>query len=93
MGARHPQLSDEAILQELEALAERLGIEVRYEHLEGNGGLCRYGGAFHLILNQVLSLQERVETFIRALATFPLDDVFVLPRLRDMIEAQRTVWK
>lgn len=84
-------ISEEAVLQELETLAERLGIEVQYEHLEGSGGLCRYGGQFHLILNRTLSPRERVEAFVQALAIFPLDDVFVLPRLRAMIEAQRAL--
>lgn len=90
MAIRHAHLSDEALLQELEMLSERLGIEVRYEELEGKGGLCRYGGQFHLILNQTLSCRERVEAFTRALSTFPLDDIFVLPRLRDIIKTQPT---
>lgn len=73
------------LLQELEALAERLGVAVRYGSLEGSGGLCRYGGATHLILNQSLSVPERIEAFLSALRQLDLDAVFVVPKIRELI--------
>ena len=73
------------LLQELEALAKRLGVKVRYGSLDGSGGLCRYGGATHLILNQSLSVSERIEEFLRALRQLDLDAVFVVPRIRKLI--------
>jgi len=73
------------LLQQLEALAERLGVKVRYGSLEGSGGLCRYGGATHLILNQSLSVSERIEAFVRALRQLDLGAVFVAPKIREMI--------
>lgn len=75
------------ILQELETLAERLSVEVRYDDLEGRGGLCRYGGKWHLIISRSLSAEERIEVLARELVRFPLDNVFVLPRIRAIIEA------
>ena len=74
------------LLQELEALAERLGVKVRYGSLEGSGGLCRYGGATHLILNQSFSVPERIEAFLRALRQLDLNAVFVAPKIRELIE-------
>jgi len=74
------------VLQELEALAERLSVAVRYEELDGRGGLCRYGGKWHLILNRSLSDEDRVQALAQELVRFPLDDVFVLPRIRAILE-------
>ena len=74
------------ILQELEALAERLTVEVRYEALDGRGGLCRFGGKWRLILNRSLSTEERIQILARELVRFPLDDLFVLPRIRTILE-------
>ncbi|MCK5118631.1 MAG: hypothetical protein KAJ05_04855 [Candidatus Latescibacteria bacterium] len=76
------------LLQELEALAERLDVKVRYGSLEGSGGLCRYGGVTHLILNQSLSVSERIEAFLRALRQLDLNAVFVVPKIREMIEEE-----
>lgn len=74
------------ILQELEALAERLTVEVRYEVLDGRGGLCRYGGKWRLILNRSLSAEERIQILAQELVRFPLDDLFVLPRIRTILD-------
>ena len=79
-------MSEAVLLQELEALAERLGVDVRYASLEGRGGLCWYGGAIHLILNRSVPVSERIEEFLSALGQLDLDDVFVLPKIREMVE-------
>ena len=81
-------MSEPMLLQELEALARRLGVKVRSGSLEGSGGLCRYGGATHLILNRSLSVPERIEEFLRALRQLDLDAVFVVPKIREMIEEE-----
>lgn len=80
------KMSEGMLLQELEALAKRLGVDVRYASLEGRGGLCRYGGAIHLILSRSLAVSERIEGFLSALGHLDLGDVFVLPKIREMIE-------
>jgi hypothetical protein len=78
---------DEAILlQDLESLAGNLDIEIRYDRLDRDGGLCRYGGRNRLILNRSLSIPERVQLIARALARFPLDDIYIRPHVRDLLE-------
>ena len=79
-------MEETVLLQELETLAEKLRIEVRYEALEGQGGLCRYGGRTYLILNGGLAVGERVEAFCLALVRLPLDEVFIRPQVRERIE-------
>jgi hypothetical protein len=76
------------VLQELESLAGELNVEVRYDDLDGHGGLCRYGGQNHLIISQGLELGERIQLLCRELSRFSLEDVFVRPGLRELIEAE-----
>jgi len=79
-------MDDAIILQELEGLAADLAIEIRYDTLEGRGGLCKYGGKAFLIVNRSLSVQERIHLLSRALSRFPLDDVFLRPQVRELLE-------
>lgn len=80
-------MNETALLQELEALAEELSVEVRYDALEGAGGLCRYGGKTYLILSRELNNAEKLRVLARALSRLSLDAVFVRPQVREFIEA------
>lgn len=75
------------MLQELESLAADLGVEMRYDDMEGRGGLCRYAGRTCLLVNHALSLPERVDVIGGALARLPLDDVFIRPQVRELLES------
>ena len=80
-------MTDTQLLQELEALAERLSIEVSTANLEGMpGGLCKHRGKWRLILDRHLGVPERVDAFLKALARMPLEEVFVVPEVRERIE-------
>jgi hypothetical protein len=83
-------MDETTLLQELEALAEELAIEVRYDALEKSGGLCRYGGKTYLILNRDLNNAEKINLFARALSRLSLDAVFMRPQVREFIEASAT---
>ena len=76
------------ILQELETLASALAIELHYEPLEGQGGLCRYKGKTRLIVNRNLSVAERIHLLSQSLARLPLDHVFIRPCIRELLEHQ-----
>jgi hypothetical protein len=78
-----------SLLQEFEDLAERLSIKVRYAHLDHAGGLCRYRGTYHIIINRRLDMKERIAVMGQALAQVPLDEVFLIPALREAIERYR----
>ena len=83
-------MDDSILLQELETLAERLDIEVRYDDFEGRGGLCHYGGRSYLIVNHELNTGARVHLLCRALSRLPLDTVFIRPQVREQIEKHRS---
>ena len=81
-------MDDVDMLQELESLAAELAIEIRYEHIEGMGGLCRYGGKTHLIMPVDLPRAQRVNALIDALALQPTDEIFLRPDIRYLLESR-----
>ena len=74
------------ILQELEAIAERLSIPLAYEEGDLRGGLCWVAGQPRVIICQRLPLWERIKILCQALRQFPLENVFVLPQIRVLLE-------
>ena len=76
------------MLRELESLAAELAIEVRYEHIEGMGGLCRYGGKAYLIMPIDLPRVQRIDALVDALARQPTDEIFLRPDVRNLLESR-----
>lgn len=87
-------VDDVGILSQLEALAHRLGIEVRYEPFEGQGpwggGFCRLRGKRLIIVNERLPTKGRMRMLANSLKRFDLRNVYVRPALRDILENQST---
>ena len=83
-----PAMSAGRLLRELEDLAADLAVDVRFEDLESAGGLCRYGGRTCLLVNRRLSVLERVDLISTELASLPLEDIFIRPRLRELLESR-----
>jgi hypothetical protein len=83
------------VLAELEALAARLGVSVRAEPfgkglLGRRGGLCWVDGKALVVMDEKLSVEERIGVLAAALSRFDLDAAAVLPFVRDRIDAART---
>lgn len=82
------------ILSHLEALAESLEINVRYEDLEGEtaftpGGLCRIKNQYVIFVNDSAPIKEKTQTLAKALRRFDFTRVYVKPALRDLLEQER----
>jgi hypothetical protein len=76
----------------LETLAHNLGVQIRYENLEGEtaispGGICRIRNKRVIIVNRKASPRDKVNTLARALRRFDLSQVYIRPALRDFLEA------
>ena len=78
-------MKEEEILSGLEKLVESLSIQLRYEKGDFAGGYCVLKEKRMLIVNSALSPAMRIKVLARELATMNLDDVFVVPALRDVI--------
>ena len=79
-------MDDAIVLQELETLAQELEVEVRYDDLDSDGGLCKYKGKSYLFVNRALSVPDRIGVLGRGLAAFPLEQLFIRPQVRKILQ-------
>ena len=80
------------ILHELLELAHRLEIKVRREKLGDDdvpvlSGLAWVDNCPVLFLDSRISPADAVEVLIRELAEFPLEDVYIKPGIRALLES------
>jgi hypothetical protein len=86
-----PPLNDETLLNQLEELAERMAIAVRYENITGedspgSGGLCRIQGQYVLIVHSRATFREKIRIITKALRQFDFSEIYVRPVLRELLE-------
>lgn len=86
-------MNDTSLLEHLEEVATRLGVELRYENLGQNGlrcdgGYCRVSGKPLIILNRKDSKRRKILILARSLKKLDLDGIFIAPGVRKVIEAQ-----
>jgi hypothetical protein len=55
----------------------------------GQGGLCKVRGQWRVIIDRRASPGERVVLLARALARFDLEDVFLSPEARELLDQHR----
>jgi len=84
-------MDETATLGHLEALAHNLGVEIRYESMEGDnplslGGMCRIRDKQVIIINQKAATSDKVRTLVKALKCFDLTQIYLRPLLRDLLE-------
>ncbi len=78
-------------LENLLALAEQMGIDVRAETMGGEGGgMCRLRGKQVLFVDTSADLATRYDRTLAAMANMPeLDNHYIVPELRRDINHQR----
>ncbi|MFO7600691.1 MAG: hypothetical protein R6X27_12910 [Candidatus Desulfacyla sp.] len=81
------------ILGHLEAVADHLGVEIRYEPMEGEtalspGGLCRIRGKQVIIVNRKAPPGDQVGTLVKALRRLDLSRIYLRPGIRDLLEGE-----
>ncbi|MBW2148070.1 MAG: hypothetical protein JRG73_07300 [Deltaproteobacteria bacterium] len=87
------ELFDRDLLRHLINLAEKLDIQVRFEkvgdeEISSKGGHCRLKNQRLLIVDNRLSLPEKIRLFIDALRQQDLEGLYVPPLIRRMIEGE-----
>ncbi len=83
------------LLQQLEELAERLGVKVLYESLDQQefvvkSGTCTLRGQLVAIIDDRLTPGDRMRVLADCLSRFDLSTVYLVPAVRELIEARRT---
>ena len=86
-------INDDTIIDHLEELAEKFGVEICYEAIKQEddlpyvaGGICLLRGEYVLIINSKASLKERISTLAMALKHFDLSQIYVRPVLRELLD-------
>ena len=82
-------MKSEQMLEELELVAEKMGVKISYESLGGDvlgqGGLCKVKGQWRAIIDRHAASGERVSLLAQALSRFDLENVFLSPQVRDLV--------
>ena len=84
-------MDDGVLLNQLEELAGKLGIEIRYGNIGGDeshrmGGLCKVKGQYVLIMHSHLTVKEKIGAIIKTLKGFEMGDVYVIPVIRELLD-------
>jgi hypothetical protein len=79
-------MKHEELVQELQELAQQLGINVRYEQGNFEGGYCILKAQRLLLVNRRLQPVRKASVLASALREIGLEGVFVKPALRAYIE-------
>lgn len=81
-----------ALVDELKAAAEKLGLQIREERLlrevgyRVRSGSCRVGGEEIIFLERDLPATAQIDVLVEELATRPLDRIYLSPAARALIE-------
>ena len=79
-------MDSEGVLMCLEELADKLGIEVRWDTLAGPGGLCELRGKRILMVDRDLDDLSRIDVMASALCDEPIEDMYILPEIREILD-------
>jgi hypothetical protein len=83
-------MKPEELYQELKLVAERLGVTVEEHNFREAGvrvmsGLCVVHGKRLFIMDKHKSVQKKIGILSAALSEMPLDEVYIIPVVRELI--------
>jgi len=76
----------EDIIQDLKSLASQLGAEVRFEKGDFKGGYCILKESKVIVINKMANLQRKVMILSMALKELGIDQIYLTPKLREIID-------
>ena len=74
------------LFSEMEELLERLAIPLRYEKGDFKGGICTFNNQTQFILNNRLSIGQKLQIVKSEIKNLDLENLFLRPELREYIE-------
>jgi hypothetical protein len=90
---RKVNMDENSLIDLLEELAEGFGVKIRHEAIRQDedavyvaGGLCLLRGEYVLIVNSKTTVKDRINTLATALKHFDLDQVYIRPILRELLD-------
>jgi len=87
-------MKSEQIYHQLLDVAEKVRLTVTEENLRRTGvkarsGLCRVHGKDVYIIDKQATIREKVSLLAACLARWPLDDIYIVPAVREVIQKHR----
>ncbi len=79
-------MTNEQILKELEELADRSGITIRYEKGDFDGGYCVLKAERLIVVNRKLVAGRRASVVAQAIAEVGVEELYLKPAVREFIE-------
>ncbi len=76
------------LLAELEDIVRRLGYNLRYEKGNFEGGYCLLKESRLFVINSKNEAEKRIAIIARNLKEIGIDDIFVKPQVREVIETE-----
>lgn len=80
------------VVSELEKLARKLAVEVRYEPTSGRVGRCVLFGAPVIVLDNNLRLRDRAEGLALMLADLDTEAHYLPDMIRDFLDKRRGLY-
>jgi len=85
-------MDENTIIEQLEELIERFGVQIRNEAIKQDedlvkvvGGLCLLKGEYVLIVNSKATSRDRIETLGMALKHFDIDQIYIRPAISELL--------
>jgi len=86
-------MDENTIIEQLEELIKSFGVQIRREPIKQDedlvkmvGGLCLLRGKYILIINSTATTVDRIKTLATALRHFDLDQIYLRPVLRELLD-------
>lgn len=82
------------LYQELTNLAEKIGLQVSEQNFRTTGirvrsGFCRVKEQDCCIIDKHIKLNNKIEVLAECLNEMPLENVYILPAVREYLESQK----
>jgi hypothetical protein len=86
-------MDEDTLLEQLEELIKSFGVQIRREPIKQDedlvkvvGGLCLLRREYVLIISSRATTMERINTLATALKHFDLDQIYLRPVLRELLD-------
>jgi hypothetical protein len=87
---KKPNPEEVIVLNELEELLNKLGIEFKYEKGFFKGGICRIEDKQYFYLSKSIPFEQKLNIIVEQLKILDLEDVYLKPKLRELLEKEES---
>ena len=82
-------MKNDKLFFEFENLAEKLGLKILKGKGDFIGGTCTVNNKTVIVVNKQKPMEQRLKTIANSLVEFNLEEIFIVPAVRDYIDNQR----